>query len=255
MSSSEQRWSSKTYADNARFVSELGAEVLSWLAPKAGERILDLGCGDGVLSQKLVEAGAEVVGVDMSEDFVASACRRGIDARLMSGEALAFEAEFDAVFSNAAMHWMQGQDAVIAGVARALKPGGRFVGEFGGHGNVAAIVTGLRAIAARYGIDEQLAHPWVFPTAEEHAARLQAGGFEVRRIVLEPRPTPLATGIKGWLATFRQPFFNALPEGARNEALDELCNLLKWSLCDASGQWMADYVRLRFEVVERIKSR
>jgi len=249
MPSREQSWSSESYRRDAGFVSELGAEVLGWLAPRPGERILDLGCGDGALTARLAEAGSEVVGIDMSADFLAAARARGLDARRINGEELEFDAEFDAVFSNAAMHWMLDQDRVIAGVAAALKPGGRFVGEFGGHGNVAAIVTALTSVARRYGLDEHLAHPWVFPTPGEHEARLRAGGFTVRRIALIPRPTPLKTGMRAWLEIFRKPMFEQLPPSKRGAVLDEVCDLLRPGLCDDAGNWTADYVRLRFEAV------
>lgn len=245
-----QSWSSETYRKNASFVADLGADVLGWLAPCAGERILDLGCGDGALTEKLLQAGAEVIGIDTSKELLAAALARGIDARLISAEALAFNDEFDAVFSNAAMHWMLDQDRVIAGVAAALRPGGRFVAEFGGHGNVAAIVTALGAIADKYQLDPELARPWIFPTADEHAARLQKHGLRVQRIALIPRPTPLPTGMSGWLATFRQPFFDQLPPELRAKALGETCELLRWSLCDSQGGWSADYVRLRFAAVK-----
>lgn len=242
----DQRWDAEHYARHARFVSDLGAPVLELLAPQPGERILDLGCGDGALTVKLVAAGANVVGVDGSPGMVAAAQARGLDARLMDGRQLAFAAEFDAVFSNAALHWMPQPDAVLGGVARALQPGGRFVGEFGGHGNVAAIVVALLAVLARRGIDGRTLHPWYYPTAEEYRARLEAHGFAVRHIALLPRPTPLPTGMAAWLATFAGPFLAALPEADRTAARDEAVTLLQPALCDAAGQWMADYVRLRF---------
>ena len=153
----QQAWQPKDYAANARFVSDLAGAVLEWLDPKAGEHILDLGCGDGALTLKLSEIGAHVVGVDASENFVEAAKEQGVDARLMNGEALQFSQEFDAVFSNAALHWMTNPRAVVEGVARALRPGGRFVAEFGGFGNVAAIATALRAVAMVRGGDEALA--------------------------------------------------------------------------------------------------
>ena len=128
------RWEPDDYAKNAAFVPALGAPVLALLDPKPGERILDLGCGDGVLTVKLVEAGAEVVGVDASDTMIAVAKARGLDVHVVDGQSLDFEAEFDAVFSNAALHWMLDGEAVARGVFRALKPGGRFVGEMGGHG-------------------------------------------------------------------------------------------------------------------------
>ncbi len=240
----QQTWSSYTYERNARFVSDLGTGVFQLLAPKAGERILDLGCGDGALTEKLVAAGATVVGIDSSADLVASACARGIDARVGDGEALAFANEFDAVFSNAALHWMTGAQKVVDGVYRALRPGGRFAAEFGGHGNVAAIVTALTALARQHGIDEALAHPWFFPTPDEYAEMLEARGFVVDQIELIPRPTPLPTGLRGWIETFRAPFFRAAGERAP-ALLDELEAVLAPALRDGKGTWTADYVRLR----------
>src|SRR5512142_2028530 len=138
-----QTWDPERYARNARFVADLGMPVVELLAPKSGERILDLGCGDGALTEKLVAMGCTVVGVDGSAEQVAAARARGLDCHVMDGEQLTFNNEFDAVFSNAALHWMKRADAVIAGVWRALKPGGRFVAECGGHGNIKAIETAL----------------------------------------------------------------------------------------------------------------
>ncbi|MBM3520657.1 MAG: class I SAM-dependent methyltransferase, partial [Alphaproteobacteria bacterium] len=153
LSQPRQDWSAGTYARHARFVSDLAEGVVSWLAPQPGERILDLGCGDGALTEKLCHSGASLVGVDSSADLLAAAKARGLDARLMDGERLTFDSEFDAVFSNAALHWMKAADKVAEGVSRALKPGGRFVAEFGGHGNVAAIVTAMLAVARHRGGD------------------------------------------------------------------------------------------------------
>ena len=149
MPSTSQSWDPDAYARNARFVSDLGAPAVELLAPRAGERILDLGCGDGALTNKLVAMGCDVVGVDSSAPQVEAARRLGLDARVADGARLDFDAEFDAVFSNAAIHWMKRADDVIAGVWRALKPGGRFVAEFGGHGCVETIKRALTdALAA-----------------------------------------------------------------------------------------------------------
>ncbi len=240
-----QTWSSDSYNRHARFVSDLGGAVYELLAPRAGERILDLGCGDGALTERLVADGAEVIGVDMSDDFLASAAARRLDVRKMDGQALEFENEFDAVFSNAALHWMTEPDKVLTGVVRSLRAGGRFVGEFGGHGNVAAIVTAMRATAARRGGEPSLAGPWFFPAPAVYQRMLEAHGFAVRRIGLFPRPTPLPTGMKEWLRVFRNPFFAQYGDEA-DAVLDEVCALLEPSLCDADGNWTADYVRLRF---------
>ena len=241
-----QSWDPNGYRRNADFVPKLGDAVLALLAPRPGERILDLGCGDGALTQALVTAGARVVGVDASSEMVAAAQARGLDARVADGAALAFDGAFDAVFSNAALHWMVRADAVIAGVHRALKPGGRFVGEFGGHGNVAAITVALVAVLRRRGIDGAAAIPWYFPAPEAYRARLEAHGFVVDSIALVPRPTPLPTDMAGWLDTFAAPFFAGLEPADRAEALDEAVALLEPVLRDTAGQWTADYVRLRF---------
>ena len=238
-------WSASGYAANARFVADLGAPVLDLLDPRPGERILDLGCGDGALTEKLVARGASVLGIDASADMIAAARARGLNARVGDGQRLAFEGEFNAVFTNAALHWMPDGAAVIAGVFRALKPGGRFVGEFGGHGNIAAIVTALNAALTRRGLDASRLRRW-YPTAERYTAMLSEGGFDVRSATLIPRPTPLPTGIRGWLSTFADPFFADASDFDREDLMDEVATLLAPALQTDTGQWIADYVRLRF---------
>ena len=241
-----QRWSASDYARNGRFVQEMAGPVFAMLAPRPGERILDLGCGDGTLTAEIKAAGADVLGVDLSEELLAVAKMKGLTVRKVDGHALDFVSEFDAVFSNAALHWMRAPDLVIAGVARALKPRGRFVGELGGHGNVAAIATAMRAVGATRGGDPALVAPWFFPTPAEYGRLLEQGGFTVREVTLVPRPTPLKTGMEGWLRTFGRSFFDQFQEPERDEVLKEVMELLRPSLCDASGAWTADHVRLRF---------
>ena len=241
-----QTWDADRYARNARFVPELGSAGLAHHAPRPGERILDLACGDGALTEKLVAAGAVVVGVDAAPDMVATARRRGLDARLTSAESLTFESEFDAVFSNAALHWMTQPDLVIANVRRALRPGGRFVAEFGGHGNTAAILTALIAVLARSGIDAVALSPWYFPAPGEYRERLETAGFVLDSIELIPRPTPLPTGMAGWLETFTESFLKPFAPEERGKVLEEVVELLRPTLCDSRGNWTADYVRLRF---------
>jgi trans-aconitate methyltransferase len=252
MSSSDkaraQTWTPESYDEHARFVSDLAGEVLNWLEAAPGERILDLGCGDGVLTEQLKNRGCRVIGVDASTGMIAAARARGLDARLMDGHELSFDNEFDAVFSNAALHWMTKPGNVLDGVARALVPHGRFVAEFGGHGNVAAITTAMRAVAIRRSGDQELAGPWFFPSVDDYRHLLERKGFMVKRIGLFPRPTLLKTGMKSWLKLFRKPFFEQFGE-AMDEALDDTEALLKPSLCDAGGRWTADYVRLRVEAV------
>jgi SAM-dependent methyltransferase len=242
-----QTWDPERYARHARFVSDLGAPVVELLAPRAGERILDLGCGDGALTKRLQDAGCVVVGIDASPAQVEAARRLGIEAHVMEGERLLFEADFDAVFSNAALHWMgKGADHVVEGVWRALKPGGRFVGEFGGHGCVATIAAALEAGLASRGIDPGRVNPWYFPTDDSYRRRLEAWGFRVDFIALIPRPTPLPGDIAGWLETFAEAFTAVLPPEERPAYLAEVREALAPSLRDSSGAWFADYVRLRF---------
>jgi len=243
---SKQHWSAERYAATARFVPAFGAPVVELLDPKPGERILDLGCGDGVLTEKIAALGARVVAVDAAPDMVAAAKARGLDARVVPGQSLAFEGEFDAVFSNAALHWMRPQEAVLDGVRRALKPGGRFVAEMGGHNNTAAILTAMRAVLARRGIEALSLSPWYFPSAAAYQQKLEAAGFKVEEIAIIPRPTPLEAGLDAWLDAFTEDFFSALRSDDRAAAKQEICELLQPILMDETGLWIADYVRLRF---------
>lgn len=244
----QQTWTADSYQQNARFVSDLASEVLAWLAPRPGERILDVGCGDGALTSRIRDAGADVVGIDISVSLLDAAAKRGLDVRTQSVTDMTFAVEFDAIFSNAVLHWVNEPARAVTRMRAALKPGGRLVAEFGGHGNIAAIVTAMRAAALRHAGDVALASPWFYPTPQEYGALLEAGGFEVRRIGLFPRPTPLPTGMAGWLDTFRAPFFRQF--GPHAEAIkQEVMELLRPSLCDSNGRWTADYVRLRVEAV------
>jgi trans-aconitate methyltransferase len=245
-STTSQTWNPDTYARNARFVSDLGSPVVELLAPKRGERILDLGCGDGVLTKRLVELGCEVVAVDSSAAQVEAARQLGLDAHVMSGEDLTFDAEFDAVFSNAVLHWIRRADPMIASVYRALEPGGRFVAECGGHGCVRKIQTALVQALDRRGLDGAASVPWYFPTPGDYATRLERAGFRVDTIALIPRPTPLPGDVIGWLETFAQSFLNALSGDARAKYLQEVRAVLEPQLRDSQGIWVADYVRLRF---------
>jgi SAM-dependent methyltransferase len=244
--SSKQHWSAERYAATAHFVPAFGGPVVELLDPQPGERVLDLGCGDGVLTEKILAAGASVVAVDAAPDMVAAAKARGLDARVVPGQSLAFEREFDAVFSNAALHWMRPQEAVLDGVRRALKPGGRFVAEMGGHNNTAAILTAMRAVLARRGIEALSLSPWYFPSAAAYQKKLQAAGFAVEEIAIIPRPTPIDAGLDARLEAFAEDFLNPLPPDDRRAARQEICDLLHPILRDETGLWIADYVRLRF---------
>lgn len=240
-SGSGHGWDPAAYAEHAAFVPALGGPVMALLSPRAGERILDLGCGNGTLTAEIVATGADVLGVDSDAGMLAAARERGLDVRRMDGQALSFEAEFDAVFSNAALHWMPDQPAVYAGAFRALKPGGRFACECGGHGNIAALRTALSAAMARLGHREPELQ--TYPSAETARAQLEVAGFVVEECEIVPRPTPLPGGVEDWFRTFRHGF---IPAAHAEEIIAEAAALLRPILRDSSGRWTADYVRLRF---------
>ena len=227
--STAQIWDPGSYARNARFVSDLGSPVVDLLAPKPGERILDLGCGDGVLTKKLTDLGCEVVAVDSSLPQVEAARKLGLNAHAISGEELQYQykEEFDAVFSNAVLHWIRRADLMLGGVYRSLKPGGRFVAECGGHGCVHKIRTALVQALDRRGFDGEARVPWYFPTPGDYATRLERAGFRVDSIALIPRPTPLPGDIIDYLETFALNFFQGFADEARSDYLQEVRTVLE----------------------------
>ncbi|HLX69088.1 MAG TPA: class I SAM-dependent methyltransferase [Verrucomicrobiae bacterium] len=246
-----QTWDPESYSKNARFVSDLGQPVVELLSPRAGERILDLGCGDGALTRKLASMGCDVVGVDSSAAQIEAARQAGLKVFVMDATALSFDQEFDAVFSNAVLHWVKRTDQMMAGVWRALKPGGRFVAEMGGHGCVAQIVAALSAALSRRGIAPDTVNPWYFPTDVDYRKRLENAGFDVAYIALIPRPTPLPGDITGWLEIFAQAYTSVLPPSDRPKFITEVQEALRPALCGTDGKWVADYVRLRFAATKR----
>ena len=255
-----QTWNTEAYAANGRFVATLASDVVALLNPQPGEQILDLGCGDGALTEQLAATGAIVTGVDASLTMLAAARQRNLHgARGLTYEnhnatALPYQQQFDAVFSNAALHWitgLSGQQAMLAGVHRALRPSGRFVAEMGGHGNIAAIRTALQATLAPFHINAEATAASFFPSPELYRRLLEAANFTVQSIELIPRPTPLPNGMESWLNTFRNGVLDhlnppAYSENARATAIANTIALLEPILRDADGNWTADYVRLRF---------
>ena len=243
-----QTWDPKAYARDGAFVHELAGGVVEWLEARPGERILDLGCGDGQLTARLAAAGLEVCGVDASAAMVTAARTLGVLVEEASAEKLPHaDATFDAVFSNAVLHWVRGQNEMMAEVHRVLKPGGRFVAEMGGHGNVAAIHVALTAVLDRYGFAWAEEGVNYYPTPDAYTRRLERHGFRVERMALIPRPTPLeSSGMAGWLQMFRRGVLDKLPAELRDRVVDECCSLLAPALRDEDGNWVADYVRLRF---------
>jgi SAM-dependent methyltransferase len=243
-----QTWDTHAYEKNGAFVHGMAGGVVEWLDAKPTDSILDLGCGDGQLTQRLAATGASVTGVDASPEMVAVARLRGLNVHQASAELLPFaDRSFDAVFSNAALHWVRDQDAMMAEVHRVLRPGGRFVAEMGGHGNIAAIRVALMAVLSRHGFGDREDGVNYYPTPDAYTRRLARHGFTVERIALIPRPTPLAeSGMTGWLRTFRRGVLDGLPEALRETVVEETAALLASALRDEEGNWTGDYVRLRF---------
>ena len=253
-----QTWSPARYEKHARFVSDLGAPVVELLAPRAGERILDLGCGDGSLTEKIVEAGARVIGLDSSAEMVEAARARGIDAFVADGETLELDRQaerfgrFDAIFSNAALHWMTDPAAVATGAFSMLKAGGRFVGEMGGAGNLAILRAGLREEIEDRGYALPDLDPQWYPTVDEFSRVYTTAGFGDVQAIRIDRPTDLPAGIAGWVKTFRSGWLDVagVPEEAHDQVAAAVERRLAPELQKEDGTFVADYVRLRFKMVK-----
>jgi trans-aconitate 2-methyltransferase len=240
-------WNASLYEERHSFVWKYGADLLSLLAPRAGERILDLGCGTGHLTARIAESGAQAEGVDKSPDMIAQAFRNFPHLSFREADAASFTVQepVDAVFSNAALHWVPNAGAAVACIARSLKPGGRFVTEFGGKGNVQRILDGILTVLRRRGYP--YSSPWYFPSVGEYSSLLECHGLEVNYAALFDRPTPLENpeaGLSEWMRMFGSAFLAGLPDGEAGEVLLELNEVARpWLFRD--GQWFADYRRIR----------
>jgi trans-aconitate methyltransferase len=252
----QNAWNASLYDDRHAFVYQHGADLIELLKPQPGERVLDLGCGTGHLTAKIRDAGAEVLGIDASAEMVEQGRHNftGVPFEVADARDYRSDRPFDAVFSNAALHWIKPPGAAAETIAAALKPGGRLVAEFGGRGNVGQIVAALQAaIGSYFGPVAEDVNPWYFPSIAEYAALLERAGLEVRYALLFDRPTPLEDGEAGmanWLDMFGEPCLAAVPQEARHEVIAGAIERMRPQLW-REGRWTADYRRLRVVAVKR----
>ena len=253
---SQDFWNSALYEGSHAFVWQYGESLLELLVPKAGERILDLGCGTGQLTEKIAQSSAFVHGIDSSLSMISTARSNYPQLDFAVADARNFQVNepLDAVFSNAVLHWIKEPDAVINCVAKALKPGGRFVAEFGGKGNVGAIVRALLSVLSEIGCEEpQALNPWYFPSIGEYAGLLEKQGFDVGYAVLFDRPTPLEGGSAGmvnWIKMFAGGFLSGLSDDVRSHVIRTVEEHLR-SVLYRDGNWNADYRRIRIVAVKK----
>jgi trans-aconitate methyltransferase len=242
-------WNATLYEDQHAFIWQYGASLIDLLAPQPGESILDLGCGTGQLTEQIAKTGAAVRGIDADAVMIAKAQQNYPDLHFVQADARNFQVDpsVDAVFSNAVLHWVKEADAAIQCIYQALKPGGRFVAEFGGKGNVQSITQALSNAHASY------VSPWYFPSVAEYATQLEQHGFEVVLATLRDRPTPLEgadAGLANWLRMFANNLLGQLSPAQQNQVIASVEQHLKPSLY-AEGVWTADYRRLRIVAIKQ----
>jgi len=243
------KWDAKLYDAKHAFVWEKAKGVMELLAAKSGERILDLGCGTGALTSEIAGSGAEVVGVDRAVEMIEEARRKFPNLRFEVCDAreLRFVQEFDAVFSNAALHWIPEAERVVEGVAQALRPGGRFVAEFGGKGNVRNVISALEAGLRGCESPPDSANPWFYPSIAQYSALLEKHGLEVRQAALFDRPTKLEEGERGletWVRMFCASFLERVAISKRDKFLRSVEAAARPALWN-TDHWLLDYRRLR----------
>jgi len=245
------QWDANSYDKFGRFVSDHGQIILQWLDAQPGERILDAGCGDGVLTCQIAKQGATVEGIEQAPSMAKAAQAHGLQVRTMDLCDLEDVGQFDAIFSNAVLHWIEDWSGLLQNFHRALKPKGRLVVECGGFGNIAAIRTAIIAVAAQYNMPLK-AGPESYLTAHDAQTFLQKAGFKLVKSELSPRQTHLQNGMEGWLRVFREPFLKQFDQGkVRDKIIEQVLAMLEGQLKTPNEQWFADYVRLRFIAQKR----
>jgi trans-aconitate methyltransferase len=249
------KWNAELYDQKHAFVYQFGENVLEVLDPKQGEHILDIGCGTGYLTQQIQNAGAIVKGTDYSANMIAQAKANYPRINFEVADAANFDeaGKYDAVFSNAALHWVKNQDGMMQSVYKSLKPGGRFVAEMGGKGNVAKLIAATKQVLNKHGYHEQAkTQVWYFPSLGEYASRLEKHGFRVTFASHFDRKTPLQDGDQGvtkWITMFAPLYLIGVPKEEKERILAEVTALLEPEY-NENGQWYADYKRLRFIAVK-----
>ncbi len=237
-------WNANLYDDNHSFVSKYGNSLIEWLAPRKEERILDLGCGTGDLAKRLFDQGTHVIGVDKSNNMIVQALEKYPEIPFFVQDAtlLPYTNEFDAVFSNATLHWVTNPKQALECIFNSLKQGGRFVAEFGGKGNVQTIINEIQHQLGSNLTDS----PWYYPSIGEYSSLMEAVGFRVTFAQHYDRPTPLEgpSGLRNWIKMFAMSFFHGLDEKEQEEVINKVEQQLKSKLFQ-DNQWIADYKRIR----------
>ncbi|OPA76671.1 SAM-dependent methyltransferase [Paenibacillus selenitireducens] len=254
----QQAWNAQQYDHHMAFVSAYGKDVMEWLRPQAGEHVIDWGCGTGDLTAAIAASGASVLGIDFSREMIEEAQRKypsmASSFEQADGQAYQTRDLADAVFSNAALHWMKDAHGAADSIFHALKPGGRFVAEFGGKGNIESIANALTAVLRERGWYEEEMNPWYFPSIGEYTSLLESIGFQVQQAVRFERPTTLGGGEQGleiWLDSFAGSFVNKLQPEQRRDVYNEVAERIRPKLMQM-GQWQADYCRLRVYAVKKL---
>ena len=249
-------WNANLYDSSHAFVWQFGRALLALLQPKAGERILDIGSGTGHLTAEIAGSGAQVLGIDRSPSMTAQARANFPDLRFETLDVfdLPFHQEFDGLFSNAVLHWVKPPESAIAAMARALKPGGRIVLEFGGHGNIRILMDAAYHALKELGVaSPERFNPWYYPTIPEYSALLEAHGIEVTFAHLFDRPTPLEEGelgLRNWYRMFAASLMSPLPETAHADFHRLTAEFAAPHLFH-EGRWTADYRRIRIAGAKR----
>jgi trans-aconitate methyltransferase len=255
ITANDTKWNAGLYDDKHNFVFKFGEDVVQLLNPRQGERILDLGCGTGYLTNLIAQAGARVIGIDKSPAMIdrAHAAYPDLDFRVLSATDFHFDTPFDAVFSNATLHWVLDKETAIDHIYHALRPGGRLILEMGGKGNVEEIVVAIRKVLTRHHYYSNAAtQVWYFPSLGEYTTLLEKRGFRVLSAAHFDRPTQLQdtdNGIKDWIRMFGNAFFKDIPDTEIDTILEEVQETLKPTHY-TNHTWVADYKRLRIEAIK-----